>query len=88
MDAQLRRLEAAIDENKWYLSERAGYDVGYEAAEEDFRRRHLEQFAREFRMRYCLGLCPGRDRCEMAARFAGTAASPLALSSAGLASWA
>ncbi|NOY80417.1 MAG: hypothetical protein GXP31_05350 [Kiritimatiellaeota bacterium] len=87
MEAQLRRLEAAIAENKWYLSERAGFDVGYEAAEEDFRRHHLARFAREFRVRYCLGTCPGRNYCEMAARFARTPA-PFAGPPSGMAAWA
>jgi len=72
---QLRRLASAIDENKWYMSERAGSDVGYEAALEDFRRRHLDQFARQFRLEYCLGVCPGRDRCELASRVSRPPAS-------------
>jgi len=75
MHEQLRRLALAIDEHKWYMSERAGFDVGYDAAEKDFRRRYLDRFAREFRLDYCLGVCPGRHCCDLAQRVGRTPTS-------------
>ena len=75
MREQERRLREAIDENKWYMSERAGYDVGFEAAEYDFYVHHLHRFAHEFRVQYCGSRCPGRWECELAARIGALSAA-------------
>ncbi len=66
MEAQIARLRRAIDENKWYLSERAGRDVGLAAAKADFWERHGERWAREFRLAYCGGECRRREECPLA----------------------
>jgi hypothetical protein len=66
MAEQERGLRKAIDEDKWYLSERAGRDVGFDAAEEDFCQYHLDRFARVFRIEFCRNRCPERDKCELA----------------------
>ncbi|OGV91222.1 MAG: hypothetical protein A3K19_23435 [Lentisphaerae bacterium RIFOXYB12_FULL_65_16] len=66
MAEQERGLRKAIDEDKWYLSERAGHDVGFFAAEEDFCQYHLDRFARIFRIEFCRHRCPERDKCELA----------------------
>jgi len=47
----------AISEHKWYLSEQAGYDVGYQFAEQNFIENILPTFANDFRARYCNN-CP------------------------------
>jgi len=75
MQEQERRLREAIDENKWYMSERAGYDVGYEAAEYDFAIHHLDRFAHEFRVEFCGARCPARWNCELGRRAARLADS-------------
>ncbi|MFA4945550.1 MAG: hypothetical protein WC789_12720 [Lentisphaeria bacterium] len=67
MRAQQTFLERAIDETKWYLSERAGRDVGRESAIEHFWRNHLDHAAHDFRLRYCHGECPNRGTCPLAA---------------------
>ena len=59
-------MEQAIDENKWYLSEAAGRDVGPMVAEMDFHHSHLPRVAATFRSLHCTGLCPARAQCELA----------------------
>ena len=59
-------LKKAIDEDKWYLSERAGFDVGFEAAERNFCKHHLDRFAQAFRVDFCHNRCPERHHCELA----------------------
>jgi len=59
-------LEQAIDENKWYLSEAAGRDVGSLVAEIDFHEIHLPRVAAKFRSHHCTGMCPAKDQCELA----------------------
>ncbi len=68
METQHRALTAAVDENKWYLSERARRDVGSAVAMADFHTKHLHRFAGEFREQYCSGVCPRRSSCELAER--------------------
>ena len=51
--SERRRLSQAISENKWYLSERAGHDMGYRAAQLHFIDHFLPSFAHAFRMEYC-----------------------------------
>jgi hypothetical protein len=63
---QFPHIRRCIDENKWYLSEVAGRDVGYEVAEAHFVDNHLNRVAAEFRRDYCVTRCAGRDHCTMA----------------------
>jgi hypothetical protein len=56
------QLDRAITEHKWYLSERAGYDVGYQAAEQSFAENYLLEFAYAFRAKYC-EQCQSPTRC-------------------------
>lgn len=65
--AQQQLMYRAVDEHKWYMSEHAGYDVGYLAAVQDFMVHHLHRMAAEFRSRFCMELCPARLACELAA---------------------
>ncbi|MCK5805435.1 MAG: hypothetical protein KAI66_21570 [Lentisphaeria bacterium] len=60
---QMQWLREAIDENKWYMSERAGHDVGWEAAERDFNIHHLNRVGNEFRIAYCTVECPKIPIC-------------------------
>ena len=66
MAEQHAGLKRALDEDKWYLSERAGFDVGMEAAERNFCRHHLDRFAQSFRVDFCRNKCPERHTCELA----------------------
>lgn len=66
MDAQQQDLRRAIDKEKWYLSEQAGHDVGFEVAADHFFGHHLDGFARQFRVNYCRIECPARERCRLA----------------------
>lgn len=66
MTRQEDSLTRAIEEDKWYLSEQAGADVGMDTAVEDFVENHLDRFAHEFRVRYCRKVCGDRATCELA----------------------
>lgn len=68
MHLQQQTLCRAIDENKWYLSERAGCDVGHDAAVDDFCGRHLDAFAQLFRVSYCRRECVERESCGLVGR--------------------
>ena len=65
------RLVRAVEENKWYLSERAGHDVGYQAAVDDFLNRHFDRFARELRLSFCLVQCKASAECALARSIGG-----------------
>ncbi len=65
--AQVELLRRCIDENKWYLSQRAGYDVGHHVAEADFTRNHADRVAAEFRQDFCQKRCTGRELCRVSA---------------------
>jgi hypothetical protein len=67
MGAQVERLRCCIDENKWYLSQKAGYDVGHGVAEVDFVHNHADRVAAEFRLDFCRWRCVRRAACRIAA---------------------
>ena len=64
MSAQKGIIQKAIDENKWYLSQKAGYDVGWSKAEEDFIDNYLIKIAKEFRETFCGKICKDRENCN------------------------
>lgn len=64
MGEQKIRLGVAIDEDKWYLSERAHRDIGLEVAQKDFLDHYLGNWAKEFRENYCHNKCSERDKCS------------------------
>ncbi len=68
--AQREALRRAIDENKWYLSERAGHDIGLERAKQDFYVHHLDRVCHEFRVYYCRSECASRQSCALASMVA------------------
>ncbi|MBN2452583.1 MAG: hypothetical protein JXR77_19525 [Lentisphaeria bacterium] len=66
--AQREHLRRAIDEDKWYLSEAAGRDVGWQVALEHFSQYHLHRVAAEFRLTFCTHECPSRGNCDLCER--------------------
>lgn len=62
---QARILRRSIEEDKWYLSEQEGHDVGWKAAEEHFFRTYFSGFAAGFRACYCSLTCPIRNNCTL-----------------------
>ncbi len=65
LSIQRDHLRRAIDENKWYLSERQGHDVGLAAAKHDFLEHHLDHVTHDFRMRFCRSACEKRTGCAL-----------------------
>lgn len=60
------RLRKALEENKWYLSEREGHDVGEQRATEDFLQNHFDRFAAEVRLAFCEHECSQHENCPLA----------------------
>jgi hypothetical protein len=67
MEEFRQRLRKAIEENKWYMSERIGHDVGEQRATEDFLKNHFDPFAREMRASFCEHRCTKQKNCPLAA---------------------
>jgi len=61
-----RRFQQALEENKWYLSERTGRDVGEQTATQDFLQNHFDRFAEEVRARFCEHECARQKDCPLA----------------------
>ena len=66
MEEFRRRLRQALDENKWYMSERQGRDVGEQTATQDFLQNHFDQFAADVRTRFCEHQCARQKNCPLA----------------------
>ena len=64
MSDQKEALYDAIDENKWYLSEKEKVDVGVNVAKSNFLDAHLKKWADEFRKDYCKNKCVKKSECE------------------------
>jgi hypothetical protein len=64
-DALLR----AIEEDKWYLSERAGYDVGWDYAKKHFAENFLHGFSVGYRREFCEKRCDYRLTCGLYQRY-------------------
>ena len=63
MKWQAAKMRAAIREDKWFLSESEGDDVGEEKAH--FTEEHLNHCAEDWRKEYCSGMCEHREGCEL-----------------------
>lgn len=46
-----------INKHKWYLSQRHGFDVGWDFAEKDFLNNHLNAWATGYKVAYCKHVC-------------------------------
>jgi hypothetical protein len=66
MEEFRKRLRHALDENKWFLSEQSGHDVGEKAATQDFLERHFDRFAGEVRASFCEHTCARQKNCPLA----------------------
>jgi hypothetical protein len=66
---QSRVIQKSIEEDKWYLSEQQGKDVGWEMAKEHFINTYFAGFAAGFRASYCTLTCPLRHDCAFAKKF-------------------
>ncbi len=68
--AQYRR---AVEENKWYLSERCGHEVGWYEAEQDFLQHGYYGLAGPWREYYCQHVCEFGEICALGAMFRNAA---------------
>lgn len=64
MAAQRDELRREIDLDKWFLSEKEGYDVGWRKAEQDYLEKHFPAFAKRFRREFCSKRCPKKNECS------------------------
>ena len=56
-------LQKEIDKNKYYLSEKAGKDVGWKCAEKDFIEKFLNAWASGYKKCFCHLVCPDNNDC-------------------------
>lgn len=61
---QAEEIIAAFDENKWYLSEKAGEDVGDLTSQIHFLRYHVHDWAENWRKEWCQNRCPYKGNCN------------------------
>ena len=69
MQVQTACLRRCIEQHKWFMSEKAHYDVGWEAAQADFTETYLNGFAAGFRACYCGSICPKRTVCAIGQKY-------------------
>jgi hypothetical protein len=66
---QAELLRKCIEEDKYYLSEKAGYDVGWDFAQQHFIKTYFAGFAVVWRAVYCSQACPLRSGCYIATKY-------------------
>ncbi len=66
---QIDQYRIAVDENKWYMSERSGRYVDWEEAEEDFLHNGYYGCAPLWRKQYCADRCDHFPDCELGKSF-------------------
>lgn len=66
---QVVQYQRAIDENKWYMTERLGRYVAWEEAEYDFLHHGYYGCAPKWRKEYCARICPHFDNCKLGQHF-------------------
>jgi len=79
LEAFRERFQKAVEENKWYLSEQRGQDVGEQAATRDFLQNHFDRFAEEVRAHFCEHECRRQKNCPLALFIRSLPPSALAL---------
>jgi len=67
---QIRKYRHAVNENKWYMSERLGRIVDWEEAEYDFLHNEYYGCAPKWRKEYCAGRCHHFTGCKLGQNFA------------------
>ena len=67
---QIRQYRRAIDENKWYMSERTGRTISWEEAEHDFVHNEYYGCAPKWRKEYCASRCHHFSHCYLGQLFA------------------
>lgn len=65
---QVAQYRKAVDENRWYLSQRYNRCVGWHEAEQDFLEHGYYGCAEKWRIEYCGEICPIRSSCPLAAQ--------------------
>jgi hypothetical protein len=67
---QVRQYRDAVNENKWYMSERLGRSVDWEEAEDDFLHNGYYGCAPKWRKEYCMSRCHHFTGCKLGQQFA------------------
>ena len=69
MQTQSMCLRRCIEQHKWFLSEKAKHDVGWDAAQADFIQKFLPGFAAGFRASFCGLICQKRLFCAIGRKY-------------------
>ena len=64
LEQERKDFEKAIEENKWFLSEKEGYDIGRQKAEKDFTQKHFKDWAEKEKEYFCMNFCPLKYGCK------------------------
>ncbi|MBN2162662.1 MAG: hypothetical protein JXR25_10345 [Pontiellaceae bacterium] len=70
---QITQYCKAVDENKWYMSERRGSEVSWREAERDFMEHGYFGLARQWREQYCQTICRFGHHCRLGDKFVSAA---------------
>jgi hypothetical protein len=65
LEFEREKLRKAIDLHKYYLSEKAPGDVGFQFAEQDFMKKYLQKWAIDSRNNYCESICEHSHECTI-----------------------
>lgn len=63
---QVERYQQAVNENRWYMSQRHGRWVDWKEAEQDFLMQGCYGCAELWRQEYCVEICPYKSSCLLA----------------------
>lgn len=66
---QIEQYRRAVDENKWYMSEKSGRIIGWKEAERDFLQNAYYGCAPKWRKEYCSEHCHFFSGCELGRQF-------------------
>lgn len=66
---QADQYRMAVDENKWYMSERLGRNVEWDEAEDDFLHNGYYGCAPKWRKEFCSYKCTHSEACKLGRHF-------------------
>lgn len=68
MKKQAAALKTCIDEQKWFMSEKVGHDVGLEEATNKFFDTYFFGFSAGWRIAFCFN-CPNNKDCSVGSKY-------------------
>ena len=63
LETERVELNKAIEENKYYRSQEAHYDIGFKAAKNDFLKNHIRSWGKNKKQYFCNNVCEFSYAC-------------------------